>query len=166
MNHLEDLFLSDEKSYGPSYKEHLLEQYKLAVEMADNVSSRRQSSNRFFLTIITALIAVMGAATTQQARTRLDLIWVLAVSLSGIVLCLAWHFTIVSYKQLNESKFSIINKIEERLPASIFSEEWQQLNKGSNYKPLTTVEKYVPWVFLTLHLLMLSISTCMIVSLT
>ena len=51
--------------YGENYQDHLLEQYKLYVEMADRVSQRRDQSNRFYVTIISALVAllvVLGAA--------------------------------------------------------------------------------------------------------
>ena len=33
------------------YREHVLEQYKLCVEMADKVSGRRDIANTFFLTL-------------------------------------------------------------------------------------------------------------------
>ena len=39
------------EKYGEKYKEHLLEQYKLYVEMADRISGRRQTANSFFLSI-------------------------------------------------------------------------------------------------------------------
>ena len=40
--------------YGGEYQNHLLEQYKLYVQMADKISERRQSANSFFLTVNTA----------------------------------------------------------------------------------------------------------------
>ncbi|WP_283130696.1 RipA family octameric membrane protein [Enterovibrio norvegicus] len=40
----------DEQSYHSDYyQEHLFEQYKLYLEMADRISSRRQGTNTFFL---------------------------------------------------------------------------------------------------------------------
>ena len=45
--------------YGPEYNNHLLEQYKLYVEMADRVSQRRDQSNRFYVTIVSALAAIV-----------------------------------------------------------------------------------------------------------
>ncbi len=46
--------------YGGSYQDHLLEQYKLYVEMADRISERRANANSFFFTVITALISITG----------------------------------------------------------------------------------------------------------
>ena len=49
-----------EEEYGENYKAHLLEQYKLYVEMADRISARRQTANSFFLSINTAIIALIS----------------------------------------------------------------------------------------------------------
>ena len=47
------------EEYGEDYRAHLLEQYKLYVEMADRVSQRRDQSNRFYVTIVSALAAIV-----------------------------------------------------------------------------------------------------------
>ena len=39
------------EEYGDKYPDHLLEQYKLYVEMTDRVSQRRERSNPFFMTL-------------------------------------------------------------------------------------------------------------------
>ena len=41
--------------YGEKYQDHLLEQYKLFIEMADRVSQRRDQSNRFYVTFVSAI---------------------------------------------------------------------------------------------------------------
>ncbi len=45
--------------YG-KYQDHALEQYKICVEMADRVSSRRNLANTFFLTLHTLLFGTLG----------------------------------------------------------------------------------------------------------
>ena len=45
--------------YGENYQAHLPEQYKLYVEMADRVSQRRDQSNRFYVTLVSALVALL-----------------------------------------------------------------------------------------------------------
>ena len=42
------------EEYGDKYSDHLLEQYKLYVEMTDRVSQRRERSNQFFITLLQA----------------------------------------------------------------------------------------------------------------
>ena len=95
----EQLFRITEENYGPTYRTHLIEIYKLYVEMADRVSSRRQAANSFYLTINTAII---GAATFFQVSTSLIRLWLVAVA--GAALCLMWIRNIQSYKDLNLGK--------------------------------------------------------------
>ena len=46
--------------YESEYNAHLLEQYKLYVQMADNISARRQTANSFFLTLNTTIAGLVG----------------------------------------------------------------------------------------------------------
>ena len=47
----------DEGTYGKEYRNHILEQYKLYVEMADKISQRRLETNNFFVSVNTLLLA-------------------------------------------------------------------------------------------------------------
>jgi hypothetical protein len=49
-----------EVEYGEAYRQHLFDQYKLAVEMADRVSARRMQANTFFLAVNTGLLTVFA----------------------------------------------------------------------------------------------------------
>ena len=48
------------ESYCGSFNVDLLEQYKLYVQSAENVSARRVASSRYLLTINAALVALYG----------------------------------------------------------------------------------------------------------
>ena len=112
-------FFSNEKSYGKEYLKHLLTQYKLCVEMADKISSRRCNANNFFLSINTFLLTAVGILSKLGFDFSIfTLSWIIIVSLSGIVLCVTWFVTIRCYRNLNEAKFKIINKIEEKFDIS------------------------------------------------
>jgi hypothetical protein len=128
---------------------HLLEQYKLYVEMADRISARRQSANSYFLTINTVLLGFTGYVTPKDSSNYL---WLLG--LAGIALCYSWYRLIRSYRDLNNAKFKVIHAIEKRLPLSPYDAEWEAMGQGKNprlYKPFTHIETSVPWVFLMLH---------------
>ena len=43
-----------------AYQSAIMEQYRLYVEMADRVSQRRALANSFFLTLNTAIFALIG----------------------------------------------------------------------------------------------------------
>jgi hypothetical protein len=128
----------------------VLEQYKLCVEMADRVSARRNLTNTFFLSLNSAVVAVVAAV---SGRTLADMSVLLL--LAGLVIlisqCAAWFVMVRSYRQLNTAKYAVIGAFEERLPAFAYSRaEWGALGEGRDwrkYLPLTHVEQWVPVIF-------------------
>lgn len=153
------LFAIDEKSYGSIYKKHLLEQYKLCVEMADRISARRSTANNFFLSVNTLLVAVIGVLSRLGSNSvSFSLLWAIIASTAGILFCLCWATTIRRYRDLNMAKFNVINAIEKKLPASAFKTEWTYLcqeKKADEYKHLTAVEYWVPMIFVALYVLLI-----------
>lgn len=143
----------NKEEYGDSYNPHLLEIYKTYVEMADRISTRRQSANSFFLSINTALVALIGYVQLgQKTGQSTDFYWI--VSLAGMALCYTWYRLIKSYKDLNSGKFKVIHEIERKLPISPYDAEWEALGRGKDtklYLPFTKIEMAVPWIFFSLH---------------
>ncbi|WP_420481819.1 RipA family octameric membrane protein [Comamonas piscis] len=76
---------------------HLLDQYKLYVEMADRISQRRTAANTYFLSVNSAILAFVGYLTSKTEPV--DYMWLLA--LAGCMLTLFWYNIINSYKNLN-----------------------------------------------------------------
>lgn len=143
----------DSDEYGPSYRDHSLEIYKIYLEMADRISGRREKANSFFLAVNTALIALLakdafgGGAATPRAMELL-------VPVAAAVLCYLWYRIIRSYRDLNSAKFKVIHAIERRLPLRPYDAEWECVDRGKNpklYLPFTRVEGVVPWLFMTFH---------------
>ena len=144
--------------YGPEYRDHVFEMYKLYVEMADKVSERRQSANSFFLTINSAIVALVGYVHLSQDVVPgiTSFFWLVAAA--GMVLCFLWYRLIRSYKDINSGKFKVIHAIEQQLPLHLYDAEWIALGEGKDpklYLPFTHIEIYVPWVFLLIHLFVL-----------
>ncbi len=126
--------------------EGLLEQYKLAVEMADRVSARRATANSFFVTVQSALVAAFGFANDDR--------WPLAVA--GIVIAVTWWLSLRSYRMLNKAKFEVIGKVEQGLPLAPFADEWVILDNKDGplherYAALSFVEQTVPVAFSLLN---------------
>jgi len=134
------------------YNEHLLEQYKLYVEMTDRISKRRQTTHYFFLALNTFLVSLLGILATSWNQICLK-VWNLSVPAAGIIICITWLRLINSSKQLNSGKFEVIHQIEELLPISPYTTEWKILNKGEGkeYVPFTRVVIWVPWTFIILY---------------
>lgn len=130
-----------------------LELYKLSVEMADRISSRRLTANSFFLTINTGIVAFAGyLSLSHDKELAVGQYWF--VAMAGIILCYMWYRLIRSYAGLNKAKFAVIHEMEKDLPYKIFDAEWLAVGEGkdsSKYLPFTKIEMAVPWVFLALH---------------
>lgn len=150
-----DLAGISREEYGEHYCEHVIEIYKIYVEMADKISERRQSANSFFLTLNSALIAFVGYANYSQGLTPAASPFFWLVALSGMVLSFLWYRLIWSYKNINWGKFKIIHAMEQQLPLRPYEAEWTILGKGENpklYWEFTRLEIYIPWMFFVLHL--------------
>jgi len=145
------LFNEPPEQYAANEKHHahLLEQYKLYVEMMDRASGRRLTANSYFLSVNTALLGVVA----YVAKDTHDYLWILGFA--GVVLCYLWFSIIRSYSDLNTIKFSVIHAIEKRLPLNLYSAEWMAAGGGKDtqrYHPLTHLERGVPFVFMALHI--------------
>ncbi len=145
------------EKHETQYKGHLLEQYKLFVEMADNISARRAQTNAFYITVLSALLAVVSLA-ADKFPSDVQMTTFMAISLLGMILCYVWNVNIRSYRQLNSGKFKVIHEMEKQLPYPCYTREWEFLGKGENaqkYLQLTRVERYVPYVMAIPFILLL-----------
>ena len=139
-----------EGSYGGSFLDHLVEQCKALIQSADNASARRVASNRYLLTLNSALVALYGFQSASFGQSY----WLLLVPITGIVVSLLSYQVVKSYQGLNAIKFKVIQEIEAYLPASPFAYEWRiaEHGKGVSYNPVTRIERWIPIAFLILHL--------------
>jgi hypothetical protein len=128
----------------------LLEQYKLYVQMADRNSDRRVDANKFFISLLTGLIALLSVIAQLHGPAIAQNAVFLTVGVFGVLLCYVWYITIRSYKQLNSGKYHLIGEVESKLPFPFYNEEWKMLGKGKDkkkYVPITHVEQYIPILF-------------------
>lgn len=153
----EELFSIDEKSYGPKYKDHLFEQYKMYVEGVEKNSDRRNNANKYFVTIQTAIIGVIGL-TFQFGKYDSRVTVRMALALAGIAISLIFFFLIRSYKQLGTGKFAVIHQIEAKLPLALYKHEWKALGEGKSWRkyfPFSHIEQIIPWLFIIGYIIML-----------
>ncbi len=138
-------------------KELLLQQYKLYVGTAEEVSRKRQTTNTYFLSLNSFLLVLSGYLTTIQFQA-----WHIIIVFAGILICIFWLLNIQSYRNLNRVKYQIIHKMEENLPIKLFDDEWDLLNGGKNkraYLKLSLVEQGVPIIFIILYLIILILNS-------
>lgn len=143
------------KRYGKKFQEHVLEQYKLYVQTAENVSARRDSANNYFVSINTILFTIAGYLSFKNQE-----LWTILISVVGILISFVWYTAIQSYKNLNSGKFKVIHELENHLPAKLFTYEWECLGRGATekYKKLTVIERNIPRIFGFLYLVVIIFS--------
>jgi hypothetical protein len=144
------------KTNSVLYQNHILEQYKIYVEMADRISARRNLSNGFFLTLNTLSLTAIGFLFEKVSIINPK--WIIFFPLAGVILiCIIWWWLLKSYRDLNSAKYKVIGQLEKKLPSSPYwSAEWKELGEGSDikkYLPLTALEKIVPIVFGVVYLM-------------
>ena len=117
------------ESYGDSFASDLLEQYKLYVQSAENVSTRRVASSRYLLTLSAAIVALYGLQSASFGETYLTLL----IPLIGIPVSIIWYLIIKSHANLNSVKFEIIHELEQYLPAAVYKYEgsWPRREEAS-----------------------------------
>lgn len=150
-----DLLRRSKSDYGSEYDNHLFEQYKISVEMADRVSARRMLANSFFAGVHTTF-AVAYTVLLKEKELQSSLL--IFVPLSALLLlCYLWCSVVRSYRQLNLGKFKVVLALEQMLPVAPFDTEWIVLGEGKDrrlYRPLTYEEKWVPACFGVLYILL------------
>lgn len=150
--------------YGEKYQDHLMDQYKLYVEMADRVSQRRDHSNRFYSALLTGLLAVIlvvAKLTGWETSVHFPAVVLLAVALVGLAICTIWFINVRSYRQLNSAKFKIVHEIEEQLPFPCYRKEWNILRPETGkkrYLQITRIEQFVPLVLSIPYLVLVGYS--------
>lgn len=137
------------------FQAHLLEQYKIYVEMADRISARRNLANGFFLTLHSTILTALGLF-ADQVHVLLSSGTMVLLLILSFFLCLTWWWLIRSYRNLNSAKYKVIGQLEEKLPASpYYRAEWAALGEGKSlkkYLPLTFIEQWIPMVFWLIYI--------------
>jgi hypothetical protein len=152
----------------------ILELYKTAVEMADRTSARRAGANSFFLTLNTALAAVVGIVSSARKPQphgnvpTFDAYGLVLTAIAGVVLSLTWRALLRYYRRLNGAKFDVINEMEKSLPVKPYTDEWAILHPPATpseaptkwtrwwrrtvkHREATIVEQVVPLVFAVIY---------------
>lgn len=131
-------------------RDALLEQYKLFLQTSEDLVNRRQNVNSFYISISSALVAIMGILFALDFGHKAKLIIGLIFCVIGIILSISWSKILSCYGNLNSSKMKIISSIEKQLPLSLFDAEWAALSDKLNkkkYVSFTESEQVVPRLF-------------------
>lgn len=136
----------------------LLEQYKIFLQTSEDLISRRQNVNSFYISINSALVTVFSIVLALDMPQIYKLLVSVILTLVGIILSVSWIRILISYGDLNSSKMKIISCIEKQLPASLYDAEWAALSDKLNkrkYVSFTSSEKNIPLLFIFVYICIL-----------
>jgi hypothetical protein len=127
-------------------KKHLIEQYKILNQSFDQLASRRQAVNQFFLSINTFLLAGCGFLAREWHQNGNPLVgkgcsefYLLAVlGVIGTLLCANWHRLLKSYSRTNHGIWEIGKMMEKQLPAAVYGAQAKLF--GEDFQSITTIE--------------------------
>jgi hypothetical protein len=125
----------------------IVEQYKAYVADVGNIGSRYATAQTFYLSVVSALIAVVAFAGKDAAAFQ-KYVWVIAAFVMFFIalICYVWWRTLNFYNDLFAAKFEVLRKIEKTGALfPIFADEWAELQKR-NARGLVRDEKSIPLV--------------------
>ena len=128
------------------------DQYKLAVEMTDSISKKRQEANRFFIGVLSgfgAFYALLDRLSASSARS----VGGYVLPVLPVCLCVLWRATIKSYRRINMAKWAAVYKMEADLPSAPFTWERDELGPGGSFA-LTKLEGTIPVIIGIVFLLL------------
>lgn len=138
----------------------LIEQYKAYVDTTVDVSNRRMRNNRFYVVLLSGTLAVISVLAETEIIEAAGLF---IAGFGGLILCILWYSSIISYKQLNTGKYDVIKEMEEELPFAPFSREWVVLQQGKNWRKYIThtrVERKIPGLLAILYFIVTVYAVC------
>ena len=148
-----NLHAQERDTYGELYREHFLEQYKLAIQGIDYTSKWKHIVNNYFLTIHTAFLATIGLSVARDQVTMLAFAHQV-VPIIGIFMAIAWWVTARNYNNILEAKFSILHCVEEHLPLALYKTEWEILKASyGNPHRAALIDSVVPFIFFMFYAL-------------
>jgi len=115
----------------------IFSQYRLLVETTNEIGTRRENMNKFYLSLITIIYGII-----TFISVNCHILFSIVPLLFVIVVSFSWKNHINQYKLLNEAKFNIINYLENYLPVYAFTKEWELLD-NYGYTGLSKWDKMI-----------------------
>lgn len=138
---------------GVSPVQLLLEQYKAYLTDLGNIGTRYTTANGFYVSIISALLAILALTKKGEALERVDILLYIAVPIFACLLCLIWREGMIFYSALFKTKFDVLREMERQLPFKTFAREEElrqpgrRLIKNDEWIPVILAIPFVPILF-------------------
>jgi hypothetical protein len=119
-----------------------LEQYKLAVEMAARLSTKRQEANNFYIGLVSSF-GVLYSLLDKLPPSLTQTTWRDALPILAVGWCVVWWLTIRSHRRINKAKWDAIYRLEKHLPSRPFRLEQAFLSGEKEIDKVETGQKEI-----------------------
>jgi len=133
------------------------DEYKFFADSAQHLSERRQAASQTYLTVNTAIFAVLALLVKDLGLHGWGLLLViLPLFLVGALACLTWHKIISQYKTLIGWRYDQLKEMEQAISGShqTYSKEWENFFKpqgGKDRFRFSRLEAWLPRLFVGLY---------------
>ncbi|WP_207060932.1 hypothetical protein [Motiliproteus sp. SC1-56] len=148
--------MADNNGSGMDAK-NIQELYCFYAEHTELLIERRTANNRYFLTVNTAFVALLGLG-IEHAPTGSG-VWLAGLPVAGILACLVWARMTRSYQTLTKARYEVIHEMEQRLPYAPYTREWARIKGDRNYRAYRSIaglEALIPRIFAALYGVMMA----------
>ena len=127
--------------------------YRFFVETAERATDRRESANKWMLSVNAAVSGLYGylKAGGSVPNDGTKQLWMLAIPAAGMIIAVAWAALVRSYKELNKAKFKVIDELEADLAEKPYRREYEHYIRDRKLA-FSDIELLVPVAFFLLYL--------------
>lgn len=129
----------------------LMQIYLHYASQTEKFIERRDATSRYFLTINSTLVAILGVALNLSGDGQQ--IWLASLAVAGVLICVLWWWIVRTYSILTGVRLDVIQRMEKNLPASPYTDESNEAEspKTRGYRSISKLESLVPWVFVIIY---------------
>lgn len=123
-----------------------LEAYLDLCQSIEKNIDRRMASNRFNLSILTALGAIAGLVLSSEVDldTALKAKSLSTVAFAALFVCISWVFQVLRFREVSRIKHEVAIELETRLDLEKVSLEDVKFKKSSSFVEQTISEMLLP----------------------
>jgi hypothetical protein len=128
-----------------------LDQYNAYLGDLGNIGTRYATANGFYVSIVSALLAILALARKAEAFASFDVLLYVVVPIFACLLCMIWRESMKSYGSLFKRKFDVLREMEQQLPFKPFlrEEELRQKNLPQSGRRMIKNDEWIPVILAT-----------------
>jgi hypothetical protein len=135
----------------------LVHQYRGVMAMIQQNYSRRTATNRFYISIGSALLVFLTYAVNPSVNIEIQSVAATMVAVVGLVLCLVWGLQIRALRGLIDIQIKLAQEMEQSLPFDFFCRQEKILKRPRNLLKYGVVEQGLPVLMSLPYLLILGV---------